>query len=111
MEANRGKIEKVKELAKTDEIPYITGKSETACDYTYDNRSALSTDFIFVGDSVNAVSLIIKIKPSPKFLAPPSSQFLITNHSKADKEELQWVEHLWNHEIIFETGAVRANEY
>ena len=24
--------------------------------------------------------------------------------------ELQWLEHLWNHENIFETGVVRANE-
>ena len=24
--------------------------------------------------------------------------------------ELQWLEHLWNHENMFETGAVRANE-
>ena len=26
------------------------------------------------------------------------------------KVELQWLEHLWNHEIMFETGIVRANE-
>ena len=24
--------------------------------------------------------------------------------------ELQWLEHLWHHEIMFETGVVRANE-
>ena len=24
--------------------------------------------------------------------------------------ELQWLEHLWNHENIFETGVVQANE-
>ena len=24
--------------------------------------------------------------------------------------ELQWLEHLWNHENVFEKGAVRANE-
>ena len=24
--------------------------------------------------------------------------------------ELQWLEHLWNHEDMFETGLVRANE-
>ena len=23
---------------------------------------------------------------------------------------LQWLEHLWNHEIMFETGVVRINE-
>ena len=23
--------------------------------------------------------------------------------------ELQWLEHLWNHEIMFETGVVLAN--
>ena len=25
--------------------------------------------------------------------------------------ELQWLEHLWNHENMFETGFVRANEF
>ena len=25
--------------------------------------------------------------------------------------ELKWLEHLWNHENMFETGVVRANEY
>ena len=24
--------------------------------------------------------------------------------------ELQWLEHLWDHENLFETGVVRANE-
>ena len=24
--------------------------------------------------------------------------------------ELQWLEHVWNHENIFETGVVRGNE-
>ena len=24
--------------------------------------------------------------------------------------ELQWLEHLWNHENMFETGVVQANE-
>ena len=24
--------------------------------------------------------------------------------------ELQWPEHLWNHEIMFETGVVRTKE-
>ena len=24
--------------------------------------------------------------------------------------ELQWLEHLWNHENMFERGVVRANE-
>ena len=24
--------------------------------------------------------------------------------------ELQWLDHLWNHENMFETGVVRANE-
>ena len=24
--------------------------------------------------------------------------------------ELPWLEHLWNHENMFETGVVRANE-
>ena len=25
--------------------------------------------------------------------------------------EIHWLKHLWNHEYIFETGVVRANEY
>ena len=25
--------------------------------------------------------------------------------------ELQWLEHLWDHENMFEAGVVRANEY
>ena len=25
--------------------------------------------------------------------------------------EPQWLEHIWNHENMFETGVVRANEY
>ena len=28
----------------------------------------------------------------------------------ANTVELQWQEHLWNHENMFETGVVRANE-
>ena len=27
-----------------------------------------------------------------------------------DTGELQWLEHLWNHENMFETGVVRVNE-
>ena len=27
-----------------------------------------------------------------------------------DTVELQWLEHLWDHENYFETGVVRANE-
>ena len=27
-----------------------------------------------------------------------------------DTVDLQWLEHLWNHENMFETVAVRANE-
>ena len=26
-------------------------------------------------------------------------------------EEPQWLEHLWNHENMFKTGEVRANDY
>ena len=29
---------------------------------------------------------------------------------KTYTEELQWLEHLWNHENMFETGVVRVNE-
>ena len=28
-----------------------------------------------------------------------------------DTVELQWLEYLWNHVIMFETGVVRANEF
>ena len=27
------------------------------------------------------------------------------------QKKLQWLEHLWDHENMFETGVVRANEY
>ena len=30
--------------------------------------------------------------------------------SAKDTVELQWLEHIWNHENMFETGVVRANE-
>ena len=30
--------------------------------------------------------------------------------SATDTVELQWLEHLWDHENMFETGVVRANE-
>ena len=29
---------------------------------------------------------------------------------RASTVELQWLEHLWDHENLFETGVVRANE-
>ena len=32
--------------------------------------------------------------------------FCVTTYSV----ELQWLEHLWNHENMFETGVIRANE-
>ena len=31
-------------------------------------------------------------------------------HVEYDTVELQWLEQLWKHEIMFETGVVRANE-
>ena len=30
--------------------------------------------------------------------------------SKTNTVELQWLDHFWDHENQFETGAVRANE-
>ena len=30
--------------------------------------------------------------------------------TKDQELELQWLEHLWNYENLFETGVVRANE-
>ena len=35
---------------------------------------------------------------------------LIMIEKKNYTVELQWLEHLWNHENMFETGVVRANE-
>ena len=32
----------------------------------------------------------------------------ILSHKKT--VELQWLEHIWNHENMFETGVVQANE-
>ena len=34
----------------------------------------------------------------------------MTTGIKIDTAELQWLEHLGNHENMFETGIVRANE-
>ena len=31
-------------------------------------------------------------------------------HYQQQPSELQWLEHLWNHESMFETGVVRAKE-
>ena len=36
--------------------------------------------------------------------------FDLTNHKKLNTVELQWLEHLWDHKNLFETGVVRANE-
>ena len=38
-----------------------------------------------------------------------SERFLLKLKSTSTVE-LQWLEHLWNHENISETGGVRANE-
>ena len=35
------------------------------------------------------------------------SHFLLTDPRTVER---QWLEHLWDHENIFETGVVRANE-
>ena len=32
------------------------------------------------------------------------------NNNSINTVELQWLEHVWNHENMFETGEVRANE-
>ena len=40
----------------------------------------------------------------------PSPWFLDCTIGYVDTVELQWLEHLWNHENMFETGVVRANE-
>ena len=37
------------------------------------------------------------------------ARMLISKH-KVNTVELQWLKHLWNHENMFETGLVRANE-
>ena len=31
-------------------------------------------------------------------------------YSLSNTVEIKWLEHLWNHENMFETGVVRANE-
>ena len=38
------------------------------------------------------------------------SEKTIVNHWNVITVELQWLEHLWNHEHMFETGVARANE-
>ena len=35
---------------------------------------------------------------------------MIKNHETEYRVELQWLEHLYNHENMFETGVIRANE-
>ena len=37
-------------------------------------------------------------------------QLLYLNMHNQDTVELQWLKHLWDHEYMFETGVVRANE-
>ena len=39
-------------------------------------------------------------------LTPPKKW----HDSKSNRVELQWLEYLWNHVIMFETEVVRANE-
>ena len=34
----------------------------------------------------------------------------VLKNVKMKNVELQWLEHLWNHENMFETGVVRVNE-
>ena len=39
-----------------------------------------------------------------------ASAFVQSDQSFLFTVELQWPEHLWNHENMFETGEVQANE-
>ena len=41
-----------------------------------------------------------------------ASTFLKRHRRRTERNtvELQWLEHLWNHENILETGVARANE-
>ena len=57
--------------------------------------------------------------PPMKMMTTPVSSIkvsllVVTGETKItasfDIVELQWLEHLWNHENMFETGVVRANE-
>ena len=48
--------------------------------------------------------LVLEKKGIVEFKVTPGS-ILIRN-----TVELQWLEHLWDHENMFETGVVRANE-
>ena len=65
------------------------------------NKSAISILplclFIF---SFRTMVCIIRLSPLQGFLSKV----------KDNTEELQWLDHLWNHENMFETGLVRANE-
>ena len=40
-----------------------------------------------------------------------SSELSSTERGFVYTAELQWLVHLWNHEKMFETGVVRANEF
>ena len=43
-------------------------------------------------------------------LADSSGNSSSHSNSHSNTVELQWLEQLWNHENMFETGVVRANE-
>ena len=41
---------------------------------------------------------------------PPVNHLSVNVSKIVGTTELQWLEHLWNHEKMFETGVVQANE-
>ena len=51
------------------------------------------------------LSQFLRICPTYSYIAKSkfSASFCVT-------VELQWLKHLWDHENLFETGVVRANE-
>ena len=60
------------------------------------------------GDCLNPDALL-QVNILRTFIEIWDREFTITRVSSRTVE-LQWLEHLWNHENMFETGVVRANE-
>ena len=54
--------------------------------------------------ALSAARMVLLMNLCVSFIMPLSIYFIINT------VELQWLEHLWDHENMFETGVVRANE-
>ena len=55
----------------------------------------------------NFAIVVHPVEQEGKMIMP---RLLSLHVCRVNTVELQWLEHLWNHENMFETGVVRANE-